>query len=154
MYIRDFSTANSCRDPESLDISTMLLDTKKHLTLQNVPSSYVEKRTHVKRFDVSCPGKNDILKGRKPRAPICPTYREIDIDVNRIPKKIVQRRCMCTNCLPIFDGSMGRRSFSRCVPTFQYQMVLRRVGCNNGVYEYKPVMEPFVVGCSCQVFFV
>jgi hypothetical protein len=94
------------------------------------------------------------MKGGKSRMSLCPTYSAVDVDVNRIPKKIVQRRCKCVNCLPVFDSSLGSRAFSRCVPTFQYQKVLRRVGCQGGLYQYKPVMEPFVVGCSCKLFFM
>ncbi|XP_048746549.2 uncharacterized protein LOC125659049 [Ostrea edulis] len=149
----NFALATRCRNPEILDLRRMLLDTRKKLTLRNVPVSYVEKRTRTRRYDVSCPSKLDITKGGKSRTSICPTYTQVDIDVNRIPRKIVQRRCMCVNCLPVFDSSMGNRTFSRCVPTFQYQMVLRRVGCQEGLYQYKPVMEPFVVGCSCKLFF-
>lgn len=115
--------------------------------------SFIEKRTHTGRFNVRCPSKTDVLSGPKFRTSICPTYRVTDVDVNRIPQTIVQRRCKCTDCLSVLDSTLGSRGFSRCVPTFQYQMVLRRVGCVDGVFEYKPVMEPFVVGCSCKLFF-
>lgn len=115
--------------------------------------SFVEKRTHTGRFNVRCPSKTDVLSGPKFQTSICPTYRVTDVDVNRIPHAIVQRRCKCTDCLSVLDSTLGSRAFSRCVPTFQYQMVLRRVGCVGGVFEYKPVMEPFVVGCSCKLFF-
>ena len=114
---------------------------------------YVDKRRHIKRHDVSCPSRSDILGGRVFRTDLCPTYRETDVDVNRIPQKIVQRRCKCTDCLSVLDSSVTGQAFSRCVPMFQYQMVLRRVGCTGDVYQYRPVMEPFVVGCSCKLFF-
>lgn len=122
-------------------------------TLYLLSFSFVEKRTHTRRFNARCPSKTDVLSGPKFRTSICPTYRVTDVDVNRIPQTIVQRRCKCTECLSVLDSTLGPRAFSRCVPTFQYQMVLRRVGCASGVFEYKPVMEPFVVGCSCKLFF-
>ncbi|XP_052702772.1 interleukin 17-like protein [Crassostrea angulata] len=145
--------ATLCRDPESLNITTLQMDVEKKLTLRNVPNSFVEKRTHTRRFNARCPSKTDVLSDPKFRTSICPTYRVTDVDVNRIPQTIVQRRCKCTECLSVLDSTLGPRAFSRCVPTFQYQMVLRRVGCASGVFEYKPVMEPFVVGCSCKLFF-
>ncbi|KAK3608680.1 hypothetical protein CHS0354_023111 [Potamilus streckersoni] len=40
-------------------------------------------------------------------------------------------------------------SLDRCRPLSTYTRVLRKIGCENGVYKYEPVMEEIPIACTC-----
>ncbi|KAK3095385.1 hypothetical protein FSP39_014084, partial [Pinctada imbricata] len=72
----------------------------------------------------------------------CPTYDVIDVDKNRIPEVIPQKRCRCRTCLSN-EGDV-------CMPVYTRQAVLRRVDCHNNTFIYRPALEPVVVSCECK----
>lgn len=83
----------------------------------------------------------------------CPVYWELNYDVSRVPKTIIQARCSCTNCLLRQTENKLKDYMEEylCRPVHFYERVLRRIGCENNVFVYKTVIEPIKVGCTCAV---
>ncbi|KAL3863037.1 hypothetical protein ACJMK2_004819 [Sinanodonta woodiana] len=74
----------------------------------------------------------------------CPVYFELQHDSNRRPTNIIHARCRCERC----QGTT-KLSLDRCRPVSTYTRVLRKTGCENGVYRYEPVMEEIPIACTC-----
>lgn len=74
----------------------------------------------------------------------CPWHYVLNVDPNRIPQSIVEARCNCRN-RPCVGGSGN----SRCEPLKYNIRVLRKYGCEDGVFLYKRTFETITVGCTC-----
>jgi hypothetical protein len=81
-------------------------------------------------------------------------FWELNHDIARVPRTIVQAQCMCKQCLVRKDEDYlkARMPDYECRPVYFYERVLRRVDCdNNNVYIYRTVIEKIKVGCTCAI---
>lgn len=69
----------------------------------------------------------------------CPWTYEVDVDNNRLPKRITRAVCACRHC-----------HRGRCVPVMTYEPVVRRE-CDNvtGVFRYRKYLEQVPAACVC-----
>lgn len=74
----------------------------------------------------------------------CPWHYVLNVDYHRIPSRMMEARCNCTNrCL-------GGTAKSRCEPVYYYYRVYRKVDEDrNGYCAYKETIEAISVGCTC-----
>lgn len=112
------------------------------LAFEDVPERYLQRRELMLNMDGDCPNRT-----RHPNATlVCPSYCVMEHDPFRIPEIMVQAKCQCVRCLLI---DQEENKTKECRQTFYYSRVLRVTGCKDGRYEYKEVLEPVSVGCSC-----
>ena len=134
-------------------------------TLKDIPKEYVDVKEQALRGPAVCPfgeGSDAELAEYKKQAQgkgsLCPSHDVINYDENRIPSTLFEKKCSCTKC------GLGQESDRRqeassltestslgCHPVIYHVKVLRRVGCGgDDVFIYKAVLEPLVVGCTCD----
>ncbi|KAK6189869.1 hypothetical protein SNE40_001845 [Patella caerulea] len=73
----------------------------------------------------------------------CPVHYVGNVDDNRIPKMVLEKRCSCTTPVTS-DGSV---SVYDCITISTPRTVYRRTGCKNGIYEYSLTREYFDTQC-------
>ena len=87
---------------------------------------------------------------------VCPWEWDLSTDSTRFPEHIATvTRCSCDYCrgTPVWPGRpAGRRSRrGRCEVIERSITVLRRAGCENGIYTYIPDRVNVGVGCGCRL---
>ncbi|KAK6184507.1 hypothetical protein SNE40_006972 [Patella caerulea] len=121
-------------------------------TLQNgvnftdVPAQYMATGYTVmpEHGPSRCPNDTEINVGG---TEVCPVFHMLNYDHNRIPNNFVEAVCSCKTppkgllATPIID----------CEKQMMYTKVLRRVGCEKGVYVYAEVWEPIRIGCTATI---
>lgn len=168
--------ANTCNDParERLEelwhihgtwhesIFQLLSMRNVGTTLHDISQEYVDVKKHALRSS-ACPygqgSKEELTNYRvkaEGQAPLCPSHDMINYDENRIPSTLFEKRCSCSGCG--FIGGSSERTGQHaggvntlgCKPVTYHVKVLRRVNCTDNVFIYRPVLEPLVVGCTCE----
>jgi hypothetical protein len=112
-----------------------------------VPLEYID--VHHKHFFGHGKCKNNNKRNRKHKRDNTLNnlsecmWRYIEnLDINRKPSKLLEVECICSSPLN------ARRNIDLiCERVFEYVSVYRRIGCVNGVFEYKRVWEPRAVAC-------
>lgn len=77
----------------------------------------------------------------------CPWHYVINHDQNRRPTTIAEAKCNCRRHRSCIDGMVN----SHCEPVKYNIRVLRKYGCENGKFLYKPTFERITVGCTCVI---
>ncbi|KAK6184508.1 hypothetical protein SNE40_006973 [Patella caerulea] len=110
----------------------------------DVPRKYRDTKYYKISGPRRCPNEDEMkMTGRE----VCPVYHTLNVDHNRIPNNFVEAVCSCKSppkgllATPIID----------CEKQMMYTKVLRRVGCEKGVYVYAEVWEPIRIGCTATI---
>lgn len=123
-------------------------DREYHLALSRYKTPF-NMKIHGRR---ECP--KHLQASVKEMVSTCPVFWELNHDIARVPRTIVQAQCMCKQCLVRKDEDYlkARMPDYECRPVYFYERVLRRVDCdNNNVYIYRTVIEKIKVGCTCAI---
>ena len=75
----------------------------------------------------------------------CPHHYVINFDPNRRPERLLEVKCNCGKNQRCLNGAEG----SWCAPITYSMYVLRKNGCDHGVYTYTQTVEQITVGCTC-----
>ena len=145
-------------------------------TLADIPQDFVAVKRQALGAD-RCPfgraSEAELAAYRQEaqgRLTLCPAHDVVNYDENRVPATLFEKRCSCQRCG--FTGTSGEKSLVGagaggggggggrrhsgvstlgCKPQLYYAKVLRRVRCGEDhVFVYQPVLEPLVVGCTCD----
>ncbi|KAJ8040213.1 Interleukin-17B [Holothuria leucospilota] len=119
---------------------------RQDITVKKNPYSDVESK------DKHCPSNgeplNNLYKHNPDAASLCPWYYDIDHDPDRIPTTISVAKCKCNSCLSPYDGKV---QYDQACQEVTYRLkVLKRRGCQNGLFNYVVEDEEVAVACACM----
>lgn len=159
-----FAFSHTCREPEApptfIKTADDITEESRWIVPGNFPNDYFIQFANNVTYETiyrlgSC---NDYIQRTHQSAtdPIstgstCPWYYVKNIDPNRIPRVIVEAECACKCCgkssCPHTRCSISHKP-NLCQKVYRYTAVLMKK-CVNGIYEYRDVVLPVSVGCTC-----